>query len=39
MNGEDKSNLLYVFKDYIQALDKARGTHFEKTFPELSKLL
>ncbi len=39
MNGEDKSDLLYVFKDYIQALDRARGTNFHKTFPELSKLL
>ena len=39
MNGEDKSDLLYVFKDYIQALDKARGTDFSKTFPELSKFL
>ena len=39
MNGEDKSNLLYLFKDYIQALDKARGTVFSKTFPELSELL
>lgn len=39
MNGEDKSDLLYVFKDYIQALDKVRGTNFSKTFPELSKLL
>ena len=39
MNGEDKSDLLYVFKDYIQALDKSRGTNFHKTFPELSRLL
>ena len=39
MNGEDKSNLLYVFKDYIQALDESRGTDFKKTFPELSNLL
>ena len=39
MNAEDKSDLLYLFKDYIQALDKARGTDFGKTFPELSELL
>jgi len=39
MNREDKSRLLYVFKDYIQALDKVRGTHFSNTFPELAKLL
>ena len=39
MNGEDKSDLLPVFKDYVQALDKARGTNFAKTFPELSELL
>ena len=39
MNKEDKSDLLYVFKDYIQALDKSRGTDFAKTFPELSELL
>ena len=39
MNKEDKSDLLYVFRDYIQALDKTRGTDFPKTFPELSKLL
>ena len=39
MNGEDKSHLLYVFKDYIQALDKIRGTNFSQTFPELSKFL
>ena len=39
MNGEDKSDLLPVFKDYVQALDKARGTDFTKTFPELSELL
>ena len=39
MNGEDKSDLLPVFKDYVQALDKARGTNFVKTFPELSELL
>ena len=39
MNEEDKSDLLYVFKDYIRALDKVRGTDFSKTFPELSGLL
>ena len=39
MNGEDKSDLLHVFRDYIQALDKTRGTDFSKTFPELNHLL
>ena len=39
MNAEDKSHLLPVFKDYVQALDKVRGTNFSRTFPELSKLL
>ena len=39
MNGENKSDQLYVFKDYIQALDKARGTNFSRTFPELAELL
>ncbi len=39
MNKEDKSHLLYVFQDYIQALDKARGTSFSKTFPQLAELL
>lgn len=39
MNGEDKSEQLYVFKDYVQALDKARGTNFSSTFPELDELL
>ena len=39
MNAQDKSELLPVFKDYIQALDKSRGTDFQKTFPELWSLL
>ena len=39
MNKEDKSQYLYIFKDYIQALDKVRGTSFASTFPALSKLL
>ena len=39
MNQEDKSDLIPVFKDFIRALDRARGTDFCKTFPELSELL
>ena len=39
MNAEDKSKFLPVFKDYIKSLDKARGTDFQKTFPELWSLL
>ena len=39
MNAEDKSDQLYLFMDYIQALDKSRGTVFSKTFSELSELL
>ena len=39
MNQEDKSDLIPAFKDFIKSLDKARGTDFCKTFPELSDLL
>ncbi|MCZ0931574.1 MAG: twitch domain-containing radical SAM protein, partial [Oligoflexia bacterium] len=39
MNQEDKSDLIPAFKDFVKALDKARGTNFCKTFPELSELL
>ena len=39
MNLKDKSDLLYVFKDYVQALDRVRKTDFSKVFPELSGLL
>ena len=39
MNLKDKSNFLYVFRDYIQALDRIRKTDFFKVFPELSELL
>lgn len=39
MNLKDKSDLLYVFHDYVQALDQARKTNFSRVFPELSELL
>ena len=39
MNQKDKSSQLPVFYDYIQSLDKSRGTDFSKTFPELNDIL
>ena len=39
MNQEDKSDLIPAFKDFIKSLDKARGTDFCKTFPELADFL
>ena len=39
MNLKDKSDLLYVFQDYVQALDRVRKTDFSKVFPELSEML
>lgn len=39
MNAKDQSHLLPVFQDYTQALDKARGTDFAKTFSELHELM
>lgn len=35
MNSEDHSHLLPRFKEYIESLDKMRGTNFSETFPEL----
>lgn len=37
MNQEDKSGCLPQFKRYIRGLDKARGTSFKNTFPELAE--
>lgn len=37
MNSDDHSYLIPRFQEYIEALDKLRGTSFEKTFPELHK--
>lgn len=39
MNLKDRSDMLYVFKDYVQALDRVRKTDFSQVFPELSELL
>ena len=39
MDSEDQSNLIPDFQEYIQKMDKIRGTDFKKTFPELAHLL
>ena len=36
---EDKSEHFREFQRYIDMIDKARGTHFIKTFPELAALI
>ena len=39
MMSEDKSKHFGEFKKYIQKMDDIRGTKFDKTFPELYKLI
>ncbi len=39
MDAEDHSHLLPDFKEYIEVMDKQRGTNFKLTFPELAHLL
>jgi organic radical activating enzyme len=39
MLSEDWSNLFPSFLEYINKLDKIRGTSYSKTFPEFSKIL
>ncbi|MCY4524580.1 MAG: hypothetical protein OXB84_07570, partial [Halobacteriovoraceae bacterium] len=39
MNQKDQSEYLPLFKDYVNTLDKIRGTSFAKSFPEFSELL
>ena len=39
MNKEDKEKFLCVFLDYLESLDKTRGTNFRETFSELSNLI
>jgi hypothetical protein len=37
--GEDKSNLLVAFREYIKSLDRHRKLDFAQIFPELAHLL
>lgn len=39
MESEDWSQRMPQFVEYIQRMDKIRGTRFEKTFPEMAGLL
>ena len=39
MDAEDHTAQLPAFKEYIETLEKSRGTDFKSTFPELSHLL
>jgi organic radical activating enzyme len=39
MDAKDTSNLIPDFKEYINSLDKVRGTNAKEVFPELSHLL
>jgi pyruvate-formate lyase-activating enzyme len=39
MDAEDHSSQLLAFKEYIERLDKLRGTSFKEIFPELAHLL
>jgi len=39
MDEEDDTHLLPDFREYINTMDKQRGTDFRKTFPELQHLL
>jgi len=39
MLDEDKSKHFGEFKNYINKIDKIRGTNFAKTFPELAALI
>jgi MoaA/NifB/PqqE/SkfB family radical SAM enzyme len=39
MDAEDHSHLLPAFKEYIEKMDKVRGTDFKKTFPLLKHLI
>jgi MoaA/NifB/PqqE/SkfB family radical SAM enzyme len=39
MDAEDHAAQLPAFKEYIETLEKSRGTDFKSTFPELSHLL
>lgn len=39
MDAEDHSNLLPDFREYVNTLDKQRGTDFKQVFPELAHLL
>jgi hypothetical protein len=38
MKSEDWSNRMPQFREYIQIMDRVRGTGFENTFPELAKI-
>ena len=39
MESEDWSNRMPEFREYIQLMDKIRGTDFRATFPEMASLL
>ena len=39
MLSEDWSKRLPEFQEYISRMDRIRGTHFKKTFPEMASLL
>ena len=39
MDAEDHTAQLPAFKEYIETLEKSRGTDFKSTFPELAHLL
>lgn len=39
MDSEDQSNLLPDFREYINIMDRQRGTNFKTTFPELAHLV
>lgn len=39
MDAEDQTNLLPDFREYINTMDRQRGTNFKETFPELAHLL
>ena len=39
MDSEDQSHLLSDFREYINTMDRQRGTDFRTTFPELAHLL
>ena len=39
MDSEDWSRRLPEFREYVQLLDKIRGTSFEEVFPEMAEIM